>query len=86
MENIGCVVLDIYQDYLDKYPGKLAQVIALQLLFDVRFIVGLFVTRDNKVSRYNVGCKFACFRDELFYLYRLYRNGLRLSVTFWKDT
>ena len=49
MDHTGSVVLIGYQNYLIRYPGTIPQAVALQLLFDVRFVSALLQSRDNKV-------------------------------------
>lgn len=49
MEDTAGAVLKCYESYIAAYPSMLPQAIALQLLFDVRFIGALLLSRDNKV-------------------------------------
>jgi len=50
MEDTGSFVLKCYENYITNFPSQLPLAVALQLLFDVRFIVALLIARDNKVS------------------------------------
>lgn len=50
MEDTGSFVLKCYENYITNSPSQLPQAVALQLLFDVRFIVALLIALDNKVS------------------------------------
>ena len=51
MEDTGSSVLKCYENYIVNYPSQLPQAVALQLLFDFRFIVALLISRDNKVTK-----------------------------------
>lgn len=49
MEETASAVLKSYEAFITSYPSTLPQAIALQLLFDVRFITAFLLARDNKV-------------------------------------
>lgn len=52
MEETASAVLKSYEGFITSYPSTLPQAIALQLLFDVRFITAFLLARDNKVSHH----------------------------------
>ena len=49
MEDTGSAILKCYENYVSLHSTVLPQAVAFQLLFDVRFIGGLLLARDNKV-------------------------------------
>lgn len=50
MDHSGRAVLSCYQKYVKENSENIPQAVALQLLFDVRFVSALLVARDSKVG------------------------------------
>ena len=49
MEDTASSVLRCYENYISGHSTALSQAVALQLLFDVRFVGALLLARDNRV-------------------------------------
>ena len=49
MDDVCNAVLKCYENHIVSHVSVLPQPLALQLLFDVRFVCALLLARDNKV-------------------------------------